>query len=554
MKRKIIPFLLIVQALLFSACNTSPASEEPDEYVYLADSEIVFPRLTSASIDIAWSDAGGPYTLMRGDYLDNYVDILKTSETTFTDQGLTPDTVYKYRVFTGDGKVLAEATTGTASEGQVFELNIGPKAYGVLETQATSTQNYIRDYLKTLPTWKSYANYNTNGYTEKKGAQTIKYWDTKYKQFVSSPAAARCTKDDYYNPNNFCVARYGKTPVTVGQTFKRHLAGMSRPSPTDSWLGLLIQGKSIKNNDYSYAKINVAEANRTPIQIFVTGSPTTKIVSPNPAKIETAINEIISKLKPSALPANLSYRSVEENTSRQTAYALGANFTLFNAGLGVRISGDNSDVVNSAAALLTREAFVVSFGNPLNPSDPTGIFNDKMTKATFDSLVKSGAISKTNVPTVISEIRYGQLFYVSLSSTESAKNLRTTLDFMGLKATCEDGQCSCDGDGNGGCAALNYSSIINTASKAVDSYGGDVSLIAKALQKQDFTQILSSSINPLAMQPISFTYKTIGRGETAIVSLTNTSNSYECKMMSVSYIGPRTGSNCSKSVFGAIPK
>lgn len=553
MKR--LAFFPLLVCLLLTACTTNQV-ETPVGAPYYSEGQMVFPRLTESSILIRWSDLGGPYILERGDYQDIFVTIATLNETSYEDMGLNAEILYKYRVKNTSGVVLASGITSTTSPGQVLTQNVLPAPVDQLESQATRTQTYIRDYLNKLPTWQSYTGYNPGGDYQGAGSAAYKYWDTKYKQFVGSPVAARCAQEDYYNPYNYCVAQLRLTPYSIRETFDNQMAGMSRPSLRDSWLGLLVQGKAIKNNSYSYAKIDVAESDRTPILISISGSPNTKIVAANPAYVEAAISELVGKLKAGDLPANLRYRSIEEKTNYQTSFALGANFTIFNAGIGARVSNDTSDNLESAAALMRREAFAVFMGNPLNPADPTGVFNDKMTKAKFDALVSSGQISASNVPVVISEIKYGQLFYVSLNSSRSARELRLALDIMGVKATCEDGKCSCDAPvgATGGCAALDVNSVLTSSTVSMDSYGGDPSLISKALQAKDFTLMIANTVSPLAMQPIAYTYTTIGRDEQAIVTLTNTTIEKRCYMMSASYIGLRTGSLCSSAVFSSIPK
>jgi hypothetical protein len=109
-----------------SASNIAEATTFPP-----APTGLTATAMSSTQIDLSWTSSETSFSVQRCTSLDctDFAEISQTSVTTFSDTGLTPSTLYRYRIVTGgSASDIAEATT------------FPPAPTGLTATATSSTQ------------------------------------------------------------------------------------------------------------------------------------------------------------------------------------------------------------------------------------------------------------------------------------------------------------------------------------------------------------------------------------------------------------------------------
>lgn len=557
-------YVAIAISLSLSACNREPRVPDTSGYLetpYFSTSTIVFPEITDSSITMLWSDVGTSYTVERAIGDGAYSKIAEVSNTLYADTGLFNNTFYKYRVADQTGNIFAEAMTATMSVGEVSKVAVLPQSVNTTITQAATVIDDIRTYYTKLPSWKTYTGYDAtkDGTTTTTGS--VRYWDTKYKQIVAQPSDARCAREQWFDPNNYCVAQFRRDSLKTIETFDKDTT-IQRLSINEAWLGMLVQGKDIKNNAFAFSQINVPTQYRARLVVGSTSLPAgqqTLQVQASPLAVEGAINTLVQRLTSNQtkfpLPTTSYFRSTAVTTVEQTAFGLGIKFNIFGADIKGTLSSSLSTNQNAAAAIYRQEAFTVLIKNP---NDPASFFTNNMPQSVFNGLVQRGEINLKNPPAVLSEIRYGRFLLLTLTSSETAQRLVASINLLSDgEFKCENDTCTCTVTGSGVCAGLDYSRIISEASKQVRVYGGTEDKANAAIRDKDLTKFFEGTTPASAFLPLTYVYAPAypnGGTFRATVTLTTPSISTKCSLVSASFLGVKAGGGCSQSTVNGLPK
>ena len=284
--------------------------------------------------------------------------------------------------------------------------------------------------------------------------------------------------------------------------------------------GALIQGKSYKDGLGAFLGIPLAIDDRTPISVTITqipGGNNVRKVPPTLADVSQAISEMVGNATQSDIPtpSDIAFEMREYDSDEQVALSLGINGHYL--GFSASASGDFSRDVSEHQITLyyAEKMFDVSVEGPPTPS---AWFTPTFTPEKLQEQITLGRMGTQNPPLYVSNVAYGRILLVTMTSSASVTDMRAALN-----AAYQGGIA-----GGGVSLSAKYKSILQNARFAVSSLGGTGSATDAILRSGDWHDYFKQNDPLSAARPLSYTLRSLRDNSIAAVSVATKYDVKEC--------------------------
>ena len=237
--------------------------------------------------------------------------------------------------------------------------------------------------------------------------------------------------------------------------------------------GSLLQGNSL--GGASPEPISVERAGGTITINLVNGS---QAVSADVDRVRyseviQAMNDIVAE-NTGVLPAAFTYRSSQVQSREQMALKMGVNASSITTDVDARLSLDTDESTSSFLVELNQRYYTMVFDLPTSLAD---LFADSVTP---DQLARF--VSPDNPATYISSVTYGRRFYLLIESTESAAEVKASID-ASYEAALAGGSAHLDGRDFSTLGNVNVKvfALGGDHALALGAFNGDVDAVAAFL-------------------------------------------------------------------------
>jgi hypothetical protein len=307
------------------------------------------------------------------------------------------------------------------------------------------------------------------------------------------------------------------TPRSLGRSPEKIVT--FSPDAGKMWLGSLLQGSGYSEGPGSLKELPVRE--RAPLRLFIDllGEGVTKTVEdPDGASVQQAIGSLISDAKTAGTPfgSSVFFQQAETSSAPEGLAKLG--FSTKYAGAEVKGSLENNPSASERTVIATfiQKAFTVAMVTPTTPAD---FFAPAFSKAKLDEQVALGRIGPENLPVYVSNIAFGRLVVVTITSSASTEEIKGTLNAVyngdHLDASLDWGS--------------DYKNVLATSSIKVVSVGGDDEKVLALIRSGTLRDYFTAPVDLATMRPISFQVDNMADNSAAKFMETTSYSLKECR-------------------------
>jgi hypothetical protein len=256
----------------------------------------------------------------------------------------------------------------------------------------------INEYLLSLPSWNNF-----------------------------SPSLDDANKDDDQTQVFSCEDKMVRsiTPCSITRTPKEIVT--FDPNSEILYLGSLIQGDSYVGGLGSMQSLPIYQ--RAPLTVsisFQMENNNREVQDPNLSSVKQAIGELVEAAQEKG---HISGSSIffDQKTSyslEQTALALNLSVNYMVGSAKSSLEWESTTEKNTVSAYFIQKMFTVSMGNPQQPGD---LFSDDFTQEILDEQISMGRIGPENPPVYVSNIVYGRMMTLTMTSSKSVTEMKASL-------------------------------------------------------------------------------------------------------------------------------
>lgn len=290
------------------------------------------------------------------------------------------------------------------------------------------------------------------------------------------------------------------TWVCTTKTMKAEYAGggddgfaLFNPNASVVYPGSMLQGRSLTQATPDV--IAVERAGGVISIDVINGNNLAKVEVDEVSKsaISQAANEIIAASN-EIIPANFQFSIQEIQSEQQLATALKVDYNSSFADISTELSFSSDREYNRFVVVLNQSYYTLSFDIP---TDVSGLFAPGVTPEDLSRYVYEG-----NPATYISDVTYGQIYYMLVESTSSALEMNTALNssFNGLVAS------------GGADTEVNYMSSLKNLNIKVFGFGGNARSLLLSIGTTDLGEVrnaLAEGTDIRAGKPVSYVVRNI---------------------------------------------
>jgi len=230
--------------------------------------------------------------------------------------------------------------------------------------------------------------------------------------------------DPLYDPDYVCT----KTPYSLA-TNPTEVITMSGA------LGLLVPGKLLQGAPHRDGELRTLPiAERAPVRLTISlnnveGDAFRLVDYPSEGTLKTAVNELIQAAETSTFEAgtSVSFQKATSYSFDQAALGMGLSVRYMGSSVEGSLQSKTSAEKLTITASFVQNAFTIGVDTP--PS-MAGWFSDELTDdrlATYTSGA-SPAMGPDNLPIYVSDVTYGRIIMVTITSTGSESDIKASLD------------------------------------------------------------------------------------------------------------------------------
>lgn len=437
---------------------------------------------SSTSVTLNWTAVAGAssYSVERKTGSEDFVAVGTAATTTHTDGGLAVSTSYVYRVKAVNNK-------GSSSGVEVSAT-----------TTAANTGNpEINNYFAGLPTW-----------------------DSKNPAPATSETAGASSSNSSILPDESTQSKQRKYDCTVTQYTLESSPDKIvtfNPDAGSLWVGSLLQGQGYVNGIGSLTELPIRE--RAPVTLFISllGQGVTKTVDvPSGASVQQAVADLVlqAKQQNTPVPAVIDYKKQVTNSSEEFMLKLGFSVKYMATSVKGKLDVNRKANETTVMAYFIQNAFTASLVTPQTPAD---WFSSDFSMNDLKDQENQGRIGQGNLPVYVSDISYGRILMVSLTSSDSETDIKAALDFSYAGGASVDVTTE-----------AKYRRILGSAEIRVTSIGGDDAAVLSLIKDGNLDDYFSAPADLATMRPISYQIRDVAGNRTAKFGETTTYNLQQC--------------------------
>ncbi len=278
------------------------------------------------------------------------------------------------------------------------------------------------------------------------------------------------------------------------------------PNSEILYVGSLIQGDGYIGGLGSIKSLPIYQRSPLTLSISFQMSNNSRIVeNPDLATVKEAIGELVEAAQNSGHVSGSSifYNKSTSYSVDQTSLALGLSAKFMKAGVQASLDWSHTQQSNTVSAYFVQKMFTVSMGLPQRPGD---IFSADFTQELLDEQKNLGRIGQDNLPVYVSNVVYGRMMTLTMTSNFSEAKMKAALDGSY--------------NGIGGNVSAEHLEILQNSEIQLVTIGGDASLALGYLRTGQLDEFFKEDAPLTTAVPISYTLRNLGDNEIAKVSET----------------------------------
>ncbi len=357
---------------------------------------------------------------------------------------------------------------------------------------APPTTPDVADYLKSLPPWDLY----------------------------SPPAAP---SDGPVSPPDTCYSWEDGNPYICAET---HCSITDTPEQIVTfnaggdimWPGALIQGHTYLGGIGAMEELPIRQ--RAPLTVSIDllfAENSQQVADPDLASVKAAVGRLIDQAEQSGHQAGsaIFYEKTTAHTLAQAALKLGLSAKYMGFSAHAQLDQNRTITENTIAAFFKQRMFTVSV---VQPQTPDGFFSEDLTPELLQEQVAMGRLGPDSPPVYVSQVVYGRLLMLTMTSTSSRDSMQRALDVSYQAAT----------GGGSGSVSDQYLSVLRNSRINVVAVGGNASHVLALLRSGNLGDYFASDADLTTAMPIAYTLRNLGDNCLATVAETTDYLVTEC--------------------------
>lgn len=278
------------------------------------------------------------------------------------------------------------------------------------------------------------------------------------------------------------------------------------PNSEILYLGSLIQGKGYLGGLGSMESLPIYQRAPLPITISFQMSNNSRLIeNPNLITVKQGIAELVEAAQDAGhiSGSSIFFNQTTSHSFRQTALALGLSADYMAAHVETSLQWQGTTETTTVSAYFVQKMFTVSMGIPQRPSD---LFSEEFTEEILNEQVRMGRIGPDNLPVYLSNIVYGRMMTLTMTSTFSETEMKAALS-------------ASYGAIEGEISAEHLETLQNSTIKLV-TIGGDAQTALDFLRTGQLGEFFKNDAPLTTAVPISYTLRSLVDNSIAKVSKT----------------------------------
>jgi len=278
------------------------------------------------------------------------------------------------------------------------------------------------------------------------------------------------------------------------------------PNSEILYLGSLIQGKGYLGGLGSMESLPIYQRAPLPITISFQMSNNSRLIeNPSLITVKQGIAELVEAAQDAGHVSGSSifFNQTTSHSFRQTALALGLSADYMAAHVQTSLQWQGTTETTTVSAYFVQKMFTVSMGIPQRPSD---LFSEEFTEELLNEQVRMGRIGPDNLPVYLSNIVYGRMMTLTMTSTFSETEMKAALS-------------ASYGAIDGNISAEHINTLQNSTIKLV-TIGGDAQIALDFLRTGQLGEFFKNDAPLTTAVPISYTLRSLVDNSIAKVSKT----------------------------------
>lgn len=305
------------------------------------------------------------------------------------------------------------------------------------------------------------------------------------------------------------------TPYSLTQTPDR--IAVFDPDSEILWLGGLLQGRGHRDGVGSLAELPIRQ--RAPLTIFIdllSDDVTRTVENPDPSSVGAALGELVEQAAVAGHKAgsNTFFDQKETYSLRQASLELGVSARYLSTTVTSKLSYDERREERTLTAYFVQQMFTSSMVLPQTPGE---LFSEEFTQERLDQQVQLGRMGEDNLPTFISNIVWGRMLMVTMTSTHSVEAMKAALN------------ASNEAIGSGSVAS-DHLKVLEESEIRVSAVGGSDEGVANLIRSGRLSDYFDpeTELSLTQARPLSYTVRNLANNSIAVVSETTEYNLKEC--------------------------
>jgi hypothetical protein len=278
------------------------------------------------------------------------------------------------------------------------------------------------------------------------------------------------------------------------------------PNSEILYLGSLIQGTGYLGGLGSMESLPIYQRAPLPITISFQMSNNSRLIeNPSLITVKQGIAELVEAAQDAGHVSGSSifFNQTTSHSFRQTALALGLSADYMAAHVQTSLQWQGTTETTTVSAYFVQKMFTVSMGIPQRPSD---LFSEEFTEELLNEQVRMGRIGPDNLPVYLSNIVYGRMMTLTMTSTFSETEMKAALS-------------ASYGAIEGNISAEHLNTLQNSTIKLV-TIGGDAQTALDFLRTGQLGEFFKNDAPLTTAVPISYTLRCLVDNSIAKVSKT----------------------------------
>ncbi len=298
------------------------------------------------------------------------------------------------------------------------------------------------------------------------------------------------------------------------------------PDSEIMWLGSMLQGDGYANGLGSLQELPIRQ--RAPLTLFIdllSENVSRTVENPDAASVAVAVGDLIESAEASGHQAGSSifFEQRRTHSLEQASLDLGISVNYLGTHVTSELGYDQTVEENTLTAYFVQKMFTVSMVLPQTPAE---MFSDAFTQARLQEQADLRNMGPENLPTYISNIVYGRMLMLTMTSNFSFTEMEAA-----LTASRESiGSGSIEG---------NHLQVLTDSRIRVSTVGGVDEGVENLIKTGELGSYFAAGAPLTAARPLSYTVRNLGDNSIAKVSETTVYNITECSAIPQDPTGAR---------------